>query len=690
MMKEENFKISFIDKMEPELEAGEYIVTAGIHIKSINYHQTSSDKKADINKAKTIKILPNTLRFIINAHRFSLPPSEIFSTYPSGGQKSNFANTVPHIIFNDQTLPWIRTTNFIDKEKNIPWLILVLISEEDNNKFVTRKSIKGEELKSFLDDKNSDVPKLLINETEINNLKGKLFDILEVKQELVTKILPAKEILPYLAHVRKVGITKYKEGSHLPQESNSKAENFEYYSSIICGHPIPKIEKSDLKKINYTAYLLSIEGYSDTLWTPTNTKKTTNFFCLYSFDFVSERGESFFELCEKITPKQFNVITKQNEANAPLQKKLGYIPVKHLLRTGKEIISFYKGPLAPQYFHDNKSGPKLSSDQALHFDNETGIFDISYAAAWQLGQLLALQDKEFSNNLFLWQLELLYKDEHEKSLDALINRFSNEKTGIIKPENNNFILEDILSTYCASINNEHHSNDDKSVGIKKILKDEKGKITKNKIKVPEIVQKKLFEWACLDDIPLNYLIPNKKLLERDTLSLFFIDEIWIRELLSGALSIATTAKNHSLIDEVFNSMITRGKVLTARCGFLFRSDIIKGWRGVEIFATAENESKKLEPHKIKIFNNDILFCLFNQQVHTITIVQPLESLHFRIAEKEKHVKDAKGNLIKYFETDSLTSVVSELKKNEKVNFTSASLAKHLTNKPIVYKFQLNH
>lgn len=76
-MKEENFKISFIDKMEPELEAGEYIVTAGIHIKSINYHQTSSDKKADINKAKTIKILPNTLRFIINAHRFSLPPSEI-------------------------------------------------------------------------------------------------------------------------------------------------------------------------------------------------------------------------------------------------------------------------------------------------------------------------------------------------------------------------------------------------------------------------------------------------------------------------------------------------------------------------------------------------------------------------------------------------------------------------------------
>ncbi|MFX6119253.1 hypothetical protein ABTE85_23580, partial [Acinetobacter baumannii] len=78
-------------------------------------------------------------------------------------------------------------------------------SEEDNNKFVTRKSIKGEELKSFLDDKNSDVPKLLINETEINNLKGKLFDILEVKQELVTKILPAKEILPYLAHVRKVG-----------------------------------------------------------------------------------------------------------------------------------------------------------------------------------------------------------------------------------------------------------------------------------------------------------------------------------------------------------------------------------------------------------------------------------------------------------------------------------------------------
>ncbi|WP_315823096.1 hypothetical protein [Paraflavitalea speifideaquila] len=42
----------------------------------------------------------------------------------------------------------------------------------------------------------------------------------------------------------------------------------------------------------------------------------------------------------------------------------------------------------------------LSSSAATIFDPVMGLFDMSYAAAWQVGQSLALADKTFAQTVF--------------------------------------------------------------------------------------------------------------------------------------------------------------------------------------------------------------------------------------------------------------------------------------------------
>jgi hypothetical protein len=105
--------------------------------------------------------------------------------------------------------------------------------------------------------------------------------------------------------------------------------------------------------------------------------------------------------------------------------ELGYTPLNHLTRVPDveqeqtetiQTVSWYRGPLAPF-----PSAPKLSflsgenvsdadqeslifsADELLRFDPNVGIYDTSYAAAWQLGRLISLQDRSFSVALYRWK-----------------------------------------------------------------------------------------------------------------------------------------------------------------------------------------------------------------------------------------------------------------------------------------------
>jgi hypothetical protein len=105
--------------------------------------------------------------------------------------------------------------------------------------------------------------------------------------------------------------------------------------------------------------------------------------------------------------------------------ELGYTPMNHLTRvpdveesaaTEKiQTVSWYRGPLIPFEKQpsirfvagdENDSASQepifFSPDELLRFDPNVGMYDTSYAAAWQLGRLVALRDKSFSVNYYRW------------------------------------------------------------------------------------------------------------------------------------------------------------------------------------------------------------------------------------------------------------------------------------------------
>lgn len=172
-------------------------------------------------------------------------------------------------------------------------------------------------------------------------------------------------------------------------------------------------------------------------------------------------------------------------------------------------------------------------------------------------------------------------------------------------------------------------------------------------------------------VPLHYLLPAPALVPPESLRLFFLDPNWVQALLQGAFSVGDSRYGDSLIDQAMNQWLQPAPVAspvkgekvsnavdtpTARAasgerarlreqhegvtpkssgeplrwplnGFLLRSELVRGWRGLEIEAI-DAADQKLEPLRIEQLSDDLLMVLFNGVIGTLTIRQPREGLHF--------------------------------------------------------------
>ncbi|MCB0650679.1 MAG: hypothetical protein KDC85_05335 [Saprospiraceae bacterium] len=720
-------KLVFIQHSLPTMLAGKYHFTADV---------TGIEDK---NGAAVGGLEGNSQTFHVDAPRFTLDVGGIYAVYPPDGHYGHVKTSLPHIVFNRRTLPWERTIDgqlAKDAANPIPWMALLLLSEKEilENKEKPIKIQTGSLSDLEVKQDNIKRPALTLNPWEKVDLSQPC-QYIDIPGALFKNIAPPLEDLPFLAHVKKVSVDQNKEAASIDDDG--------FFSTLICNR-MPSVNQEDPDSgLHHTVFLVSLEGHQDTiekkgeLTNETSVRVVT----FYQWSFTQAAGKNFKELCEDLAVNQLkyhpDLPDKENpdspaskekqasmaalEKNKALQKafEYGYVPLPQHTRNGLETYAWYRGPLSPNFVPtDPRTRIYRSADKALRYDQDTGLFDASYAAAWQLGRMLALKDSLFSKDLFTWNNQYKALENTSSALNTVIHTLpgvgkeqweklmpkiekqkassDSEETEVSNDSEKQeaFIFEDLVQAFLTEKFNPGEEQV-KDSPEKKTIK----KLDPERPPIPQTLRNWLEDKLLLFDVPFNYLVPNEKMLKEETLANFHMDYGWIECLLDGALSIAWTSDSENLMNQVMEKgpwsriknqadqmaaelkeIKDKDKVISPSLngfisGFMLRSKLISGWIGVKVFAkgvdaSLEDDLDWLVPLRLERIKDDILFCLFDRKVRQIVIIQPPESMHFGLEEssKEKFLKHPR-----VAEKGDLLGTIDTQKKVEKIPFRNKTL-----------------
>lgn len=516
---------------------------------------------------------------------------------------------------------------------------------------------------------------------------------IDIPVDLFNRIAPSKEDLPFLAHVREVDTT------HSTDHTEDSVK-----CSIVLGN---RVAGNNGKSC---AFLVSLENMGEYLPGPDGTAskkmhagaRFVRLITYFNWSFVTnDMGETFKKLAESLNkpggkqtvsslqypfegapPTSVEVKTAlDHQAAGNLTDKdarvllwngfsMGYLPFEHHLRHGGQTVSWYRGPLVPYPVSETIHLPISCPDEASRYDPQTGMFDVSYSTAWQLGQLLALQNTGYATALYNWKRSVAKADAIKEEMDLI--------HGIVK---RNAVLESFLPKYALAMNKLDESNEPPGVIVDWIAK-----------------------LSLLNGVPFQYLVPDESMLPPESIRFFYLDPNWIDALIDGGFSIGRAAtvttspksmdraafrsvqktrktgvENDQRLLELVkpNSRIAATKLRKNPrplilqvdtedlqvdekkiTGFLLRSQLVSGWPLLNVKGYSD-ASGKLEIPILRMskISEDVLLCLFKGIVEKIDLCEPPMMLHSGV----------EGSAGQY------TTTLRRIKSKPGVQFITASL-----------------
>ncbi|NES43862.1 hypothetical protein [Moorena sp. SIO2C4] len=595
----EGQQVKFIQYHQPALESGEY------HIK---VEQSISDKRETDSRIPDGISYNKELIFSVIGERFEpLKPQDIYAVFPPPQSLGDHSNVLPHITVYRSTLPWERFPGTTDE--NFTWLVLLLFRDSDFENEDDKPQLKTITLGELVGrTSGGKFPEYVLD--GVGQTAEENTTVFDVKKKYLANILPTKADLAYISHIRKAEDLEVE----VPGETTAdEVEEEKEFATIVC---------SRLPEPNGTSYvhLVSMEarykneGSFD--FQDAGDEDLIRFVSLanWSFSCVDPK-QTFTEILKNLnrTPSTPRLPVNAN-ATAEASLAMGYVPFPHSLREGSQTVSWYRSPLATGFHSDTYEFPAKAADELLRYDSNLGLFDTSYAAAWQLGRMLTLQNQGVATKLYEW------KRVCSQKLKQLENIFLHLP---LSPKHDTSLIDAPLTVF-------------------------------NWFKSLELLQ----------GIPFNYLVPDEKLLPSESIRFFCVDPLWVDSLQDGAFSIGrvtdadvtedrATRSNHRNLTRSADQKLT---------GIIMRSQVVAGWPGllVDGYDTAvadadsidETEGNLLPLVRMDKLAKDVLICIFKGEVKTVDIHQKPEAMHsgvdpFGVDDTEitKDLRNANGELI---------------------------------------------
>lgn len=633
---QEEREVAFVQFDVPPLQAGTYTVTV---------EQTVNQQGPNR--------FPARRTFAVAGERFSLDPADVAAVFPPDLANGEYDGALPHVVLTAPTLPWERRS--VDGVAAAPWLAVLLLDDgelpelfaataADLVRFGEAISVQGSTATGVgrLPRETLSYPGL--NRLDYGERPDQELTAVDLPVELFSRVAPSARDLPYLAHIR--------HGDTTDVEDTAAAQNDR---AIVLGNRVPRDDATA------HALLVSLERLGPYLpagdGTPSRALagfRHVRLTVLRSWSFTANSlGETFLGLLEQLntppedrarrisalrlpyvrgtrgpTPAEVDAAMAAQAAGTldadggrvllDNAAAMGYVPFTEHLRFGGQTLGWYRGPLTPFHVETGLRVPVSCPDAANRYDPQTGIFDVSYGAAWQLGQLLALASSEYAVALYNWRRELR-RARAVAEEQALIDE----------------LLGDALPSVAARRE-------------RRLLTAEEAS------RPPRVVVDWLAALSLLNGVPFNYLVPDERMLPPESLRAFHLDRSWMAALLDGAFSIgrATTGEQrldllhaepvHALVAEAARTLrpnprpaalrAADGGLLGRRAarttGFLLRSQVVSGWPLLGVVGYEDADMTREVPKlRMARLSGDVLLCLFDGEVGAVAVHEPPEQLH---------------------------------------------------------------
>jgi hypothetical protein len=648
-----NETITFVTGQEPRISPGTYTLT----VKQVL--QIPDGQPGTLIQETYF----NTKKVVVQGERFRIDPLAIDSVFPPDQGEGAYDCILPHVLLSRKTLLWERKSGVSEA----PWLALLVFHANDpggippikpamvgdlrrarllnpppNSKLEERDSTLNTSTATYID---------AYKTWNLNHGEG-IWDpcmVVDVPVPLFQDIAPAREDLKWLAHRRIV------------DDGDPKKNPREF--SVIFANRLPQKAPLDGSSMS-AAYLVSLEGMAAFLREKqlrpsikVNGAEATHLRLVvlkaWSFKSQSVTKHGLANLKNGYGPLRLTyddgkaatgneVEAGKNVANALM---MGYTAMDHTTRWGDRTISWYRGPfvpfnseiplvVAPPINHNGYAeghAPICTADQALRYVPNLGMLDVSYAAAWQLGRLMALRDTTFSLALFHWKREIRQKTHAAaegwalglQSVVSLLENVLMREVGAATPGPTPNPADRAQAGENAGrprhANKEWRAIVNSSEGLDKLH---------GETQAPEIIVNWLDKLRNLHGVPLDYLVPDERMLPYESLRYFQVDPNWIYSLIEGAFSVARDTSSDLAHDKALGRCVhCPGTAAYPRMsGFLLRSAAVSDSPGLQVHVDVKNSGRPaLQFRRIA---PDILLCLVEGIIEKVTFPEPPESIEF--------------------------------------------------------------